>query len=312
MVTTNPFGRRDRPQTVRPGTTVSMIIAVSFAVAARGQTPTFPPEAELRDKNAGELVTKLGKYGETDADWEFLFVPENRNKTQSRLLRLTVVRQRATGECMFPPIFNLVGGPGKSNVWGSGEFAQRFQEHNDVVRVGYRGIDCDVELKCPEFTKTLQIENPLSPEAIATTRRALQTCNARLRAAGIDVDGYNLAEVVEDIEAARKAWGYERVNFQAVSWGTQIAYAYAMRYPDRVYRMLLIGAGWRARGFDLWHPDMVDRKLRLYGDLWAADPTAKARTPDILATIRKVLADLPREWRAIRIDHDEVRITEPA
>ncbi len=286
------------------------LVAVPLVVggSSRAQVPSFPPEAELKGKHAGDLVAKLGKYGQTDADWGFLLVPENRNKADSRLLRLTVVRQRAAAERRFPPIFNLVGGPGTSNVWASGDLAPAFHEHNDVVRVGYRGIDCDVELKCPEFTRALQTENPLSAEAIVATRRALQTCNHRLRAEGIDIDGYNLAEVVEDIEASRKAFGYERISFQAVSWGTQIAYAYAMRYPDRVHRMLLIGAGGRGRGFDLWHPDIVDRKLRLYQDLWTADPTAKTRTPDILATIRRVLSGLPREWRTTRISRDKVRI----
>lgn len=288
---------------------VSLVLATPVThSASRAQVPSFPSEAELQGKQAGDLVTKLGKYGETDADWGFLLVPENRNKAESRLLRLMVVRQRAAKEQSFAPIFNLVGGPGTSNVWGSGDFDARFHERNDVVRVGYRGIDGDVELKCPEFTKSLQTPNPLSAEAIGATRRALRSCNERLRAEGIDVDGYNLAEVVEDIEATRKALGYERISFLAVSWGTQIAYAYAMRYPHQVQRMLLIGAGGRARGFDLWDPRQVDRLLRRYAERWLADATAKSRSADILGTIREVLYKAPAEWRTVPIDRDKIRL----
>ena len=288
---------------------IAQLVLLGLALAPlRAQIPSFPSEDQLRDKTAGQLVTKLGEYGGAPADWGFLFVPENRARSESSLLQLTVVRQRATRDVTFPPIFNLVGGPGNSNVWGSGEFAPRFYEHNDIVRVGYRGIDSDVELLCSEFTKALQTERPLSLENLEETRQALRACNDRLRATGIDLDGYSLAEVVEDIEATRKALGYERINFLAVSWGTQIAYAYAMQYPDRVKHMLLVGAGGRARGFDLWGPDVVDQKLGVYAELWKNDPDAVARTPDIMETISKVLATLPREWREIQIDPDKVRL----
>lgn len=294
------------------GWTGGLALGLSLTLIAPGlawaQIPSLPSEEELNGRKAGEFVTRLGKYGATEADWGYLFVPENRTRDGSRLLRLVVVRQRATHDRSSPPIFNLVGGPGSSNVWGSGDFAPGFHEHNDIVRVGYRGIDTNVELRCPEFTKALQTDRPLSAESIAKTRKALRACHDRLQAEGIDLDGYNLAEVVEDIEAARKALGYERINLQAVSWGTQIAYAYAMRYPDRVHRMLLIGAGGRSRGFDLWPPAMIDQKLRAYAELWTQDPERKAGAPDILETIRRVLASLPREWRTVRIDADKVRL----
>src|SRR5262245_2026137 len=97
------------------------------------QTPSFPPEAELAGKPAGALVTRLGTYDSTPADWGFLLVPESRSSKDSRLLRLPLVRQRATKEPRYPPIFNLVGGPGLSNVFGSGTFDPRFFESNDVV-----------------------------------------------------------------------------------------------------------------------------------------------------------------------------------
>jgi len=282
-------------------------LAVS-SVQGFAQVPSFPPEEELRGRKAGEFATRLGEYAGGAADWGFLFVPENRARPDSRLLRLVMVRQRARGEDASPPIFNLVGGPGESNVWASGELAAGLLEHNDVVRVGYRGIDSDVELLCPEFTQALQTNEPLSDASIKKTRKALRACNDRLRAEGVDVDGYNLAEVVGDIEDARKALGYERIDFLAVSWGTQIAYAYAMKYPERVRRMLLVGAGGRARGFDLWSPQMVERKLRAYAELWKQDPEASARSADLLASVRRALAGLPQTWRGVPIDRDKVRL----
>lgn len=113
---------------------------------------------------------------------------------------------------------------------------------------------------------------------------------------------------MDDIEAARAALGAERIDFLAVSWGTQIALTYCARYPERVRRMLLVGAGGRGRGFDFWDPARIEEKLRRYGELWKRDAAAAARSPDILATIRAVLAQLQREWNGLCIERDKVRL----
>ncbi|RJP41217.1 MAG: alpha/beta fold hydrolase [Phycisphaerales bacterium] len=280
-----------------------------FVVSARAQIPSLPPEEELKGRTAGDLVTRLGRYHDGDADWGILFVPENRAVPDSRLTRLVVVRQRAQGKSEVPPVFNLVGGPGDSNVWGSGEFGPWFRQHTDIVRVGYRGIDGSVKLKCPTYARALDTDEPLLRRSIERARQALRSDYGRLRAEGIDLDGYNVVEVADDIEAARNALGYERINLLAVSWGTQIAYVYCRRYPDRVHRVLMIGAGSRARGFGLWEPDGIDRKLRDYAELWNQDADAAARSADLLATIRNVLATLPRQWNDVRIDRDKVRLS---
>ncbi|MFN0205479.1 MAG: hypothetical protein ACKVS6_04105 [Planctomycetota bacterium] len=60
--------------------TIGICWALLAVSAARAQVPSFPSEEKLKGKKAGELVTKLGKYGATDADWGFLFVPENRTR----------------------------------------------------------------------------------------------------------------------------------------------------------------------------------------------------------------------------------------
>jgi pimeloyl-ACP methyl ester carboxylesterase len=284
------------------------LLAPAAALALRAQAPSFPPLEALEGRTAGELVTRAGTYGSGPADWGYLLVPENRTREDARLLRLAVVRQHALDEARRTPLFNLVGGPGQSNVWGSGEIPRELLATRDVVRVGYRGIDSQDGLTCPEYVEALAVERPLDDESLARARAALRDCNERLRAEGIDLDGYNLVEVVADIEAARAALGYERIAFLAVSWGTQIAYAYAMRHPERVERMLLVGAGGRARGLDVWEPALIERKLARLAELWKRDPAAAARTPDIVATLRSVLASLPREWRGVTIEPGRVRL----
>lgn len=279
-----------------------------IAAPALAQVPSFPALEELEGKSAGALVLRRGTYDDSAADWGWLLVPERRSDAESRLTRLALVRQPATGERSEPALFNLVGGPGASNVFGSGEVPLALRQSADVVRVGYRGIDGEVELRCPEYVRALQTAEPLSQASIERARAALRACHERFVAVGVDLGGYGLLDVVEDIEAARAALGEERIDFLAVSWGTQIALAYCARYPERVRRMLLVGAGGRARGFDLWDPALVEAKLRRWGELWQQDAAARARSEDIQATIRAVLGQLPREWNGVRIERDKVRL----
>jgi len=246
-----------------------------IAAPALAQVPSFPAVEDLEGKPAGTLVLRRGTYGDRAADLGWLLVPERRSDGESRVTRLALVRQPAVGEASEPPLFNLVGGPGQSNVFGSGEVPLALSEVSDVVRVGYRGIDGEVELRCPEFVRALQTPQPLSRASI---------------------------------ESARAALGAERIDFLAVSWGTQIALTYCARYPERVRRMLLVGAGGRARGFDLWDPAIIDAQLRRWGELWRQDPAARARSADILETVRRVLEQLPRDWNGVRIECDKVRL----
>ena len=51
------------------------------------------------------------------------------------------------------------------------------------------------------------------------------------------LDGQRFAE---DLEAVRKRFGLERVTMLGHSWGAAVAALYALRYPDRVGRILLV------------------------------------------------------------------------
>jgi hypothetical protein len=80
-------------------------------------------------------------------------VPENRQDPDSRLIELPVIRIHATGEIRAEPLFLLGGGPGMPNSHTPDSLRQAGYEdhpmrwlfqHNDVVMVGYRGVDRSV------------------------------------------------------------------------------------------------------------------------------------------------------------------------
>ena len=67
------------------------------------------------------------------------------------------------------------------------------------------------------------------------------TMSQRLERSGVDLDGYTLAEQADDIEAARVALGYQRIDLFSESAGTRLGMTYQWRYPNSVDRSVMIG-----------------------------------------------------------------------
>jgi pimeloyl-ACP methyl ester carboxylesterase len=232
-------------------------------------------------------------------------VPENRNNSNSRTIHLPVLRVRATGDYPAEPIFWFGGGPGLSNM---GTFRyDYFMLNHDQVMVGYRGVDGSVSLDCPEVISVLKdVDDVLTDEALARVGDGYAACFDRLKRTGIDIDGYTTLEVVEDVEAVRRAFGYERINILAESYGTRLAYLYAVKYPEHIHRMVMIGAN--PPGGFVWDPHQADKLLRHYARLWSQDPEASARCPDLIAAIRKVNQNMSSHWLFFSIHPGNVKV----
>ncbi len=299
---------------------VAVMLLVCLVPVGSVADTAFPSGEEIVSAKAGDLVLQAGTYeigGKSyRADYGTLVVPENRNKDDSRLIQLPVIRMHATGDNPVEPVFLLVGGPGAPNVFsaerlariGFGDFPYAWLlDHHDFIMVGYRGVDGSVSLDCPEIVEALQVEkNPLSSENLEKLGKAYLTAFERLKREGVDVDGYRMVEVIDDMEAVRKGLGYEKINLYGQSYGTRLAYIYGLRYPGSIHRSLMVGVN--PPGHFVWEPEVVDSQLGYYADLWKKDPVAASKSPDILKTMQNVLKTLPQEWEGFRIDPGKVRI----
>ncbi|TKJ45609.1 hypothetical protein CEE35_03390 [Candidatus Aerophobetes bacterium Ae_b3b] len=311
---------QSRKRSVLSSFVAVMLLACLVPVGSVAGT-TFPSGEEIADAKAGDLILKAGTYeigGKSyRADYGTLVVPENRNKDDSRLIQLPVIRIHATGENPAEPVFLLVGGPGAPNVFSAERLARIgfddfpkawLLDHHDFVMVGYRGVDGSISLNLPEVAEAVQVEkNPLSSENLEKLGKAYLTAFQRLKREGVDIDGYTMVEVIDDMEAARKELGYEKINLYSPSYGSRVAYIYSLRYPDSIHRSLMVSVN--PPGHFVWEPEMVDSQLRYYADLWEKDPVAVSKSPDLVKTMQNVLKTLPREWEGFRIDPGKVKIT---
>ena len=290
---------------------VSSIVLLGLLPAACGgpkEAPiTVPAGAQAGDLVGLEPCTYKMDKVEYSADCGTLIVPENRSDPNSRLIALPVIRVRATGSNPGEPIFWLVGGP-NSNVTPADDTARLdgLIDDRDFVMVGYRGLDGSVVLQCPEAQEAVKAsENLYSDSEMDNVEASLKRCAGRFQAEGVDLDGYNIVEIVDDMEAARVALGYERIDLLSQSFGSRVAMIYAWRYPDSLYRVVMYAA--IPPGRLVTEPEKVDEQLAYYASLCAQDAECSTRTDDLVRTMRNVSHNMPNRWLFMPIDAYSVK-----
>jgi pimeloyl-ACP methyl ester carboxylesterase len=261
--------------------------------------------------HAGQLTLKRCTYPTDDggraADCGMLVVRENRHDPDSRLIALRITRIRAQAAHPGAPIFRLQGGPGITNM----DFpeAGRFTDRHDVVLVGYRGIDSSTRLDCPEVVSSREHSRDLLRESsLASDGKALRECATRLRDDGVDLAGYSMPAVVDDLELARRKLGYGPIDLVSESFGTRLAMIYAWRYPKSIHRSVMVGVN--PPGHFLWNAKTTQEQVRKYAALCDRDEQCRRRTPDLAATARSGYDRIPGHWWFLPIKKGNVRVGE--
>jgi pimeloyl-ACP methyl ester carboxylesterase len=291
-------------------TLVSMLM--TLLVGCSGENVPVPVAPE--GARAGELTglkdcefQPAGSEKKYAAKCGMLVVPENWDKTGSRLSALPVVRVPASKPSPAEPVFFLQGGPGQSN-FSYAPPAWLLEKH-DVVFVGYRGIDGTVTLACPEVNrlwKTHAGKNLFGAQARKEYAVAVKQCAATHQKAGVDLSGYTIPGVIQDMEAVRTALGYHRINLLSESYGTRVAQLYAYMHPDRLHRLVLIGVN--TPGHFVWNPAVFDQLLEHISKLCAQDAACSSRTSNFAQTMYAVNHNMPERWLFFNIDPDTVRL----
>jgi len=266
---------------------ISSILAISGCKTTPERTGAFEFTSDTYEVDGVSYPAEVGT----------LVVPENRNDPASRQIEIPVIRILSTGENPAEPVFLFAGGPGDPNIWKHPPVW--LLEHHDIIMVGYRGVDSSVSLDTPEYVEVRRNMVTLSRENIEKMGKAASADLKKLEEQGVDLDGYNIVELIDDMEVAREGFGYATVNLYAGSYGTRLTYIYSLRYPKSIHRSFMYAIN--PPGRFVWHAEMIDKQIRYYGDLWKNDPEAVAKSPDIVKTMQNVLESLPQEWNGLKI-----------
>ncbi|MEM6628339.1 MAG: alpha/beta fold hydrolase [Bacteroidota bacterium] len=197
-----------------------------------------------------------------DDDWRFegtenlMFVPENRNKADSRKIALHFFRFPAREKSTLAPVVFLGAGPGEPyavEVFYDGSRAEAWRyelnfvnQKRDVLLINQRGNSDSPGLPPREFIYRWKnggkLDQPLDLALMNRNRREAyaQHINAYTDK-GMDLAGYDIFHFVDDIEAVRKQLGYKKIALIGNSFASQWGLGYMQRYPERVDRALFSG-----------------------------------------------------------------------
>lgn len=229
-----------------------------------------------------------------------LFVPENRRVPGSRLIAVHFVRfpsfaPQAAGRA---PVFLLPGGPG----WGFDladplvfDEIERLRRTRAVVYVGQRGFSGE-----PGLVPELRVRyDALPADTLVTARQRAERDRVTLAAAlerwqrlGVDVTGYDILNITDDLHDLRAALGYERIVLRGCSFGSQWSLAYMARWPATVERAFLSGVEPLDYGYD--SPQWLWASMARVAAAAEADPDVAPHVPagGIMQALRTVIARL--------------------
>jgi pimeloyl-ACP methyl ester carboxylesterase len=197
--------------------------AVGFT---RGRVKLEPCNSPVLTKDAG-----CGRYE----------VFEDRVAKSGRKIALNIlVIPAISGKPAADPVFVLAGGPGQaavSVVRAGGNYLVKLNRDRDLVFIDQRGTGESNPLNCNSpagkdqmgryFAEGVNVEN-------------LRECRAQLEK-NANLTLYTSAIAMDDLDEARSALGYDRINLLGGSYGTYAAFVFMRQHPERVRTAILEG-----------------------------------------------------------------------
>ena len=232
--------------------------------------PPFSPlaaDSSSRDQRVTVEPTAFRVGGHLIAgDRGKLLVKENRQSADSRDIEIAFVRFRDPDGGDFPPIVYLPGGPGQPALETPENFAATYKNYlnlggrGDMLVVEQRGIgQSRPRLDCPGLLSR-PVDIQLSAEIMGSTHVLyIERCLDHWIRQGVDLSGYNVVSMADDVDELRAELGYEQIKLIGESFGAHHALAVIQAHGDRVERAALSAVIGPDDMFEL--PALVERQL---------------------------------------------------
>jgi len=220
---------------------IAFLVAIHFFTFSPAQVYHYKTGKVLPYDKPGLVNFKEGVFNSYPAEYSILITHENRFKKDSRIISIPVVRLKSYDpDSSSNPIFLLYGGPGESNLKPE-LISDELLRYHDYVIIGYRGVDGSVKLACPNVATDLLSDELTIQNSEQYFTKSFQDCLSNLQMQGVDITGYSIDAVIQDIEQVRVEFGYNKISFVAFSFGTIVAQNYALKHNNTIDKMVLIG-----------------------------------------------------------------------
>ena len=277
-------------------TTLALVLAgTTLALPVSAQENTAGDTMEMENCELLVPGTPLSTVGQ--CGW--LKMPENPADPAGRQIDIRVARIPARGRVTEPdPLVFFAGGPGQAATESWPIVARalyKVTESRDVLLVDQRGTGQSNPMKCPQ----VELEDALGTdwEQVAEhTRECL---------AAVDGDPrfYTTTIAMADIDAARKALGYDKVNLYGGSYGTRAAQVYYRLFPEQVRTIVLDGVVPQTLGLGTEHAMKLDQAIYRVLDGCEADPECSDKFPGTPQKLRDLVRFSIEQPVDVTVDH---------
>ncbi|HEX3250084.1 MAG TPA: alpha/beta hydrolase [Pyrinomonadaceae bacterium] len=253
----------------------------------------FQSASALRQHTPSPLVLKDCEFQgvQGKARCGTLEVYEDRAARKGRKINLKIIVLPATSAQREPdPLFYFAGGPGSAATEDASGIAQAFakiREHRDLVFVDQRGTGGSNPLNCEFFNAN----DPQSYLGYYFPLDDVRKCRTQLES-NADLKLYTTTIAMDDIDDARAALGYERINLFGGSYGTRAALTYLKRHPQHVRTATLHGVSPTHHFMPSDFPQQTERALQGVLSECVADQECNKAFPNVKAEAQAVLAQL--------------------
>lgn len=187
-------------------------------------------------------------------------VPERRDRADSRTISVEFYYLPAANSvaAKAPPIYWLRGGPGFP---GLGQYLQRdgyyetylepLTAAGPVVVVGQRGFGQSTPTPCPALPEVSLTEVDERAERLERFRAGALACLAASQDAGIDIAGYTVIELANDVADVAAFLKHDRIQLFGNSFGSHSGMAVIATHPELVERATLSALEGPDHTFDL-------------------------------------------------------------
>ncbi len=271
---------------------------------------TYADSVVAQDAKAGALTIEQKTLKTTDgteiqADFGRLVVPENRDNSDSPLIKLAFVRLKSIATEAKPPLIYLAGGPGGSST-GAANSPAALQARLPILSV------CDLILldqrgtgrSEPDLNWTIKQELPSDflVDRNKTIKYAVQhakQARQHFLDQGRDLNGYTTLQAAHDINDLRIALGLEKVSLFGFSYGTHLALATIKYHGNALANVVMVGV----EGLDMTYklPLNMDTQFRKLSILVSQDERVAKYVPDLVQLYQRVARKLEQKPMEIKV-----------
>jgi pimeloyl-ACP methyl ester carboxylesterase len=222
-------------------------------------------------------------------------VYEDRAAQSGRKISLNIVVLPALSSAPAPdPVFFLYGGPGLGAAVSASRagdsYWQELRRDRDLVFVDQRGTGKSHSLRCSFIGDRARVQSYFDDIFSVDQIRA---CRNELEKRA-DLKLYTTPVAMGDLDEARRAMGYGKINVYGVSYGTQAALEYLRQYGAHVRSVVLTGVATPAAKQPLNFAQAAQAAMNKLIEDCTADEVCHGAFPDLSAEFSTVLAEFDK------------------